>query len=148
MLWPYSSNAVTSGVLPYLKYTTILVFCQYSFLKNFIYPKITITVNIKKRALRVQLHSENVLAGRKKCNFPHFSTVKSAIFCTKKNADRWLRYANHQDLGCGYLLLLYNIDNCLHPLFVEVNCLAFKISYTKIKDWKLKRKEKRRRGWF
>lgn len=41
----------------------------------------------------------------KKCNFPHFSTVKSAIFCTKKNADRWLRYANHQDLGCGYLLL-------------------------------------------
>lgn len=36
-----------------------------------------------------------MLAGRKKCNFPHFSTVKSAIFCTKKNADGWLRYANH-----------------------------------------------------
>lgn len=84
-----------------------------------------------------------MLANRKKCNFLHFSTVKSAIFCTKKNGDGWLRYANHQDFGCGYLLLLYNIDDRPHQLFVEVNRLAFKISYTQIKeDWKFKRRKR------
>lgn len=41
-----TADAVTSGVLPYLEYTTILVFCQHLLSKNFIYPKITITVNI------------------------------------------------------------------------------------------------------
>lgn len=41
-----TADAVTSGVLPYLEYTTILVFCQYLLLKNFTYPKINIIVNI------------------------------------------------------------------------------------------------------